>query len=174
MTRIAIAVSVFLCALALHAKDGYAGNGFSMIGAGCVPDGDTVANAMYKTGSMSTYFANGKTGTIRLFCPITAIDGGNETWHGMRIGYKDPDGMATAYRVRALLYYIPYVTFAGRTLITTCDSNTSNSTGYTSLFCDFPAFGISDFEMYWVEVIIDRTSTAAMPEFGGVHISEWD
>lgn len=59
-------------------------------------------------------------------------------------------------------------------LITTCDSNTSNNTGYTTLFCDFPSFGISGFEMYWVEVIIDRRSTAATPEFGGVHISEWD
>jgi hypothetical protein len=169
--RLLIAISALVLATLGQIDPVSARPTYGVIGAGCAPHGDSVG--LYTSGSMGTYFANGQTGTIRLFCPVTTFEGGT-TWRSFSIAYKDPDGMSTAYRVRVLLYTIPGLSFTGRTLIQTCDSNTSNNTGYTSLFCDFTDFTMSEHDWYWFEVIIDRTSTASMPEFGGIKVVEYD
>lgn len=171
MIRTLIAMSALALVSLGHVDSIGARPTYSVIGAGCIPHGDSVG--IYASGSMGTYFASGQTGTIRLFCPVTSFEGGT-TWRSFGMAYRDPDGMGTTYRVRALLYTIPGLSFTGRTLIQACDSNTSNSTGYTALSCDFADFNLSEHDWYWFEVIIDRTSTAAMPEFGGLKVIEFD
>jgi hypothetical protein len=176
MIRSAVALLLALTAfvaVSVGVSRDAAAKGYTVIGSGCVQHADTIAAGLATNGSMSTYFASGKTGTIRLICPITSYQQSDENWTQFGMAFKDPDGMGTAYRVRVHFYKIPTLSFTGRTLIQTCDSNTNNRTGYELMYCDFHDFEPIAHEMYWFEVIIDRTSTAGSPEFGGIKLIEF-
>ena len=153
---------VLVCALTIAGYHSEAhADSAGTIGAACVPADVDVAANNYETAGFGVRFKGSATGNIRLVCNLHWVEG---KWRSLRMTYIDPDGMSTAYRVRVRLME----TGGGNnvsTVIHTCDSNTSNTTTPTHMWCDFADFSPNDYRHYWLDVLLERTSTAASPEF---------
>lgn len=138
-----------------------------VIGGTCVPDSATIRLGLHETAGFGVRFSGTHTGQIRLLCPFDA-DASGLRLGGMQMSFIDSDGMNVGGRVRAHLRRAAYGTNIAVTL-GTCDSNTSNTTGPQKMDCFLPSvFMISAGDLYWWEIIIERSSPAVNVEFLGV------
>lgn len=110
-------------------------------------------------------FAGGNSGTIHARCNVTnPVDTGKPTWIGLRVGYRDPDGVNSSTRVYATLYQVDRST-GNLTALTSFDSNSytdSGATQHTKLF-----FGIAfDFSKYayYIDVSLTRSAGFTTPQ----------
>ena len=141
----------------------------SHIGGTCVPDSTTIRLGLYETAGFGVRFSGTHTGQIRLLCPFGADTYGAKLG-GMQMSFIDSDGMDVGGRVRAHLRRAAHGTNIAVTL-TTCDSNTSNTTGPQKMVCPLPSvFTTSVNDWYWWEIIIERSSPAVNVEFLGVSL----
>ena len=75
-------------------------NTWSIVGAGCIPTGQTTARSLIFNSAGDVSFATGKTGEIIVTCPVPDfIDSAT----GMSVVYRDSDGAGTSVNVQANL-----------------------------------------------------------------------
>ena len=135
-------------------------NRFSIIGAGCIPDGSTANQHKVSTGGHGVN-VNG-VGTSRFICPIPHFDSGS--WSNLLLYYKNTS--AFGHKVRAYLRYASIGSDAS-VLIMNCESYYL----YSGSLCSFPSFTPSASRWYWVEVFVDRPEASINPEFLGININ---
>lgn len=156
--------SALIVASTLYVLSGTAqANEWDTIGAGCVPDSDSIQNARYSTGGHGVSFASGQTGTIRLICGLNSLYGGG-TLHSFDIYYTDPDGGTATYSISVNFKKAN----VGSTTSSSICSVVSSNTGTSSNNCNFTDFTPSSTVWYWYEVQIYRSSSSSNPEFLGV------
>lgn len=146
-----------------------------VVGAGCVPDDLSVQADRLSTAGFGVKFKGTATGKIRLICPVIPYTTGDGlTINRIVMFYKDPDGMSTTYRIRAHLRTVA-ANSNGMTTIATVDSDTNSSTGYIQIENQFePDITMVDNDLYWIEVEMDRSSSALQPEFVSAHLVNTD
>jgi hypothetical protein len=129
----------------------------SLCSAGATIDEDDVGLFQFNNGSL--FFESGATGTILARYNVTNTTG-DETppYTTLELGYFD-DGAGS---VQASLYEIDPCTGA---LVTVCSVTSTDSPTATCTTCTFPNttfdFGT---DLYYVRVIVTRTSTAVNPQ----------
>lgn len=158
-----IAASALVLALSQAAQ---AQTYWSSNGGGCVPEDPSITSALYSTvtGGMRVKFKAGKTGTIKLVCPVNVPVRNASV---MEMYYQDPDGYGTAYQVKASLRSVRYSNGAYAT-VCTADSHASGGspTGmWSRKSCSLPSPLNPDQYHYWVEVEISSTATQRTVEF---------
>ncbi len=140
-----------------------------VIGGVCVPDSYAIKKGIYETAGFGVRMDAKNVGSVRLLCPLDqdlAADLGQIA--GMWMTYIDSDGMKTGGRVRATLRRAARGTNVAESL-GTCDSDTSDATGPTEIFCPLPKpVDLSDKYQWWWEVVIDRSDPAVNVEFLGL------
>ena len=146
---------------------------WTSVGDGCVPMDESAG--LYDQRGFGVGFLAGKTGQIRLVCPVTVNTSGSSTssptFSGIVISYRDSDGTGTAARVRATLNHVTDGSNAS-VAVCTADSNTNSSFGYTTTTCGlFPALVPQTNESWYFEILIDRTVTSVDPEVLAVSIN---
>ncbi len=147
---------ILLSALAVNEGQAQAAP-YSTIGAGCVPDDNSIQGNRYDTGGHGLFAKYNK--TARFICNIpdpSSIYG----YFYMYYGNTVPSGKVTV-KLKSSLF--------GSTLTTTHSTCTSStSVGYTVKNC-YMYSSPSSSRHYWFEVTIARTNgTTANPEFLGV------
>lgn len=75
-------------------------NTWSIVGAGCVPTGQTTAGSLIFNSAGDVSFATGKTGEIIVTCPVPDFI---DSAVGMSVVYRDSDGADTLVNVQANL-----------------------------------------------------------------------
>jgi hypothetical protein len=167
-------VLVLFAAGAAHAEV----NPWGVIGAGCIPAGPTVAMGFQtdsSTGAVRFVPGSTTTGVLRFFCPVFGFDRSDDItkFHAY---YSDPDGTGTNYRVRVYLFtrqQDPGVSgvISPRTELCHTDSNLFPNTGIRATTCTLAApWVVGTVDVYWFEVVLERSSTANTPEFFGVSL----
>jgi hypothetical protein len=156
---------------------------WSNIGAGCTLDPAAVRNDLVTVGP-SVYFKGSATGTVKLWCPVTAIQpvvgvftdipGGPlafaaSPFHRANITYKDSDGTGTVASVDVCLRKLNIATGAVTTIGCLASNGQPNNTGVVlRSFAEAPApdepWSIFGGSLYF-EVTLSRSSTAANVDF---------
>lgn len=108
----------------------------------------------------------GTTSKIIAICNVhNPLDtGANPNWGCMEIGYKDPDGSATANEVQVSLRRLPNIPSSGPgLLVTELSSNTNPSTIRTNHQALFSHTFDFRSNVYYVQLTLRRTGTAQAP-----------
>ena len=140
-------------------------------GGGCVPTDATVAQQQYWTVTAAgrvKYKGNG-TQPLVLSCPVTSFNprvvGGDGTV--LRLFYQDPDGVGTAFQVRARLMAFAKSNGA---LSQVCMVASDRSGQWQSSSGVCGAINM-DTHLYWVEVVVMRSQPSNLVvEFNGVSL----
>lgn len=137
---------------------------WTSVGDGCVPvDEDIVVNN-YDSRGFGVGFKGTATGDIRLVCPVNIrTSGASPTVNELHMSYKDPDGTGGNSRIRSTLWQVSDGSNAASSLCT-ADSNSNSPTGNTTWSCLPFAFVPSLSKSYYVEIIIERTTSTLDPE----------
>jgi hypothetical protein len=152
---------VLMLSATAHAQTYWSSNG-----GGCVPEDPSIQSNLYwtVTGGMRVKFQPGKSGTIKLVCPVTTSD--LQGVNVFEMYYQDPDGYGTAYRVTAALRSVQFTDGAYST-VCTADSHSvggSPTGGWSRKTCNVSALDGDRFQ-YWVEVQISAVDTVKTVEF---------
>jgi hypothetical protein len=130
----------------------------NIVAAGCIPDPASVQADLLTVGTFGVRFKPGKSGQIRLHCPIPHIEG--QRWLNSFMFYRDPDGMSTSYRVRAFLRTASLDSPSVTTTICVADSNTRFETDDANTACRTDDLETSTSRWYWYEILIERAAGA--------------
>jgi hypothetical protein len=155
---------------------------WASIGAGCTLDPAAIRNDLVTVGP-SVYFKGSATGTVKLWCPVTAVqpavavtvDAGGPFAYALsafsraQVTYKDSDGIGAAAAVDVCLRRLNTTTGAATTLGCINSNGQPNATGVVRRpFAEatgnpalWAVFGGSLF----FEITLSRTSTAANVDF---------
>src|SRR5262245_32828255 len=147
---------------------------WSSIAAGCVPDSATTTAGLASTSAVfgTVGFASGKTGMIRLTCPVTAFSRNSSGANVLLVTYVDPDGASTGCQVRAHLLRTSVDTSGLGNTIVSFDSNTRNTTGRSVAWVSIPEQVNYDANYYWVDLELIRSSSASCNPAGiGVQLT---
>jgi hypothetical protein len=148
--------------------------GWSSVGAGCVPTGQTSATHVNFNSAGRTSFRDPNVGEIILTCPIThpLQIGGDAA--ALTVAYRDPDGVGTTSRVVVALRRMNQQTGAVDT-IASFDSNTSNATGFavdgTVIGRCFSNSIDQNTFYYYVQINMTRNTSPAGVEIAAVAIN---
>jgi hypothetical protein len=164
--KMLLALLAFVMTAALGSANAFAYTLFAANGSGCVPADVDIAADNYESVGPGVRFRGSSTGDIRLLCKVNRPLG---HWENLRMSVKDPDGMDVTYRIRGALLYAPRGSNISTT-VATCDSNTSDTTSHQTIVCDFFDLTPNRDNVYWFEITIERSSTAANPEFLGIQL----
>jgi hypothetical protein len=161
-------------------KNGYAQlNTWSVAGAGCVPTGQTSAQALNFNSAADVSFALGKTGEIILTCPVPDYI---DSALSMTVVYRDSDAAGTLVTVQANLRKKDLLTGQASNAGALFNSNTgpaSGATGYAvaGTILGNPCNGsVFHFDhnryAYYVQINMKRTNTAQGAIFGSVKLGQ--
>lgn len=151
---------------------------FAVVGAGCVPTGQTSSAAVHFNSAGDTGFAATKVGEIILTCPVpqTLLMASD-----LEVIYRDTDGRAGVARIRATLRQKDLTTaIASNVGIASVDSNQHEAvavTTYASMRAGIASGGCGDFTFdharmaYYVQVNITRTKPTDQALFASVMLS---
>lgn len=110
---------------------------------------------------------------LRIFIPVintTGQLGDNVKWDRFAVMYRDPDGQADDYHVRARLFYLDGT--GGTPNVAELDSNMESSTDINTMSKAFNhGFDFVN-RYYYVEIKINRKNTNGGPWIGGVKLCE--
>lgn len=153
-------------------------NTWSVVGAGCVPTGQTTANSLTFNSAADVSFASGKAGEIILTCPIPDFI---DSALGMSIVYRDSDAAGTQVNVQANLRKKDLITGQASNagaLINSDSGPASGPTGYASLGviignpCNGSVFRFNHNRYaYYVQINMKRSATTQSAIFGSVRLS---
>lgn len=177
-SKVLWSLSVALVSMIVLAAPVHAAAVWNINGGGCVPEDPTVEENIHftVTGGMRVKFRPGKTGTIKLVCPVTEAFqgkvgpiGAGDNFLGLVVYYQDPDGPKEDYRVRAHLRSVRLRDGAYSTLCT-ADSNEEKSTAQWSRMRCNPDIHLGRGHVYWVQVVIQRQATENVVELNAVEL----
>ncbi len=148
---------------------------YSVVGAGCVPTGQTIAsNNLFNTAGDAT-FNTDKTGEIILTCPIPSSIGNASK---LEVFYRDTDGPGVYAQVRASLREKD---LANGTVVDVglakVDSNQSEATfSYKTMAANIGTRGCGEFyfnhtnKTYYVQINMQRTFTNYQAIVAGIRL----
>ena len=174
-----IARWIFLAVLVLSGRVWADGFDYSIVGNGCMVDNPSIQNDLYENRGHGVGFKPGKSGTIRLTCPITidrhqascvgcSVGSSNRKWHSYTIFYKDTDGVATGTFINVQLRHANFS--APATGLNWMNTTVAlPATGPTSFTVDIPDVDPGLASFWWFEVRLTRhASSTADVEFLGI------
>jgi hypothetical protein len=133
----------------------------------CTVDADSIQTARQANPASHISFAAGKTGTIKLFCPVPHDAYGN----AIAITYRDSTGTDTGAHVMAELRRINKDTSSISTVSGAfVDSDDFVSTSAVRRFDGFSHAFDQDGYYYFVMITLTRTTTAQEVSVGGVEL----
>jgi hypothetical protein len=149
---------------------------YSVVGAGCVPTGQTTASSVSLNTAGDAKFSGSKTGEIVLTCPIPML---SLSATSFAVVYRDTDGQRTGAQVTATLrrksILTAEVSDVGQAKL---DSNNFEvTTGYRTMSTNIGTTGCGEYiydqnqYVYYVQVVLRRTSTAHEPILAIVRLS---
>jgi hypothetical protein len=152
-------------------------NTWSIVGAGCVPTGQTSAGALTFNSAGDVSFATGKIGEIIVTCPVPDFI---DSAVGMTVVYRDSDGAGTLVNVQANLRKKDLLTgqASNAGAIFNSDSGpVSGTAGYAvaGVLLGNPCNGnLFHFDhnryAYYVQINMKRSNTAQGAIFGSVKL----
>ena len=152
-------------------------NTWSVIGAGCVPTGQTSAGALNFNSAGDVSFAAGKAGEIIVTCPVPDFI---DTAVGLTVVYRDSDGAGTLVNVQANLRKKDLLTGQASNagaLFNSDSGPVSGAAGYAvaGVLLGNPCNGsLFHFDhnryAYYVQINMKRSSTAQGAIFGSVKL----
>lgn len=159
-------------------KDGFAQvTTWSIAGAGCVPTGQTSAQALNFNSAADVSFASGKTGEIILTCPVPDFI---DSALAMTVVYRDSDAAGTLVNVQANLRKKDLLTGQASNagaLFNSDSGPASGTTGYAvaGVVLGNPCNGsVFHFDhnryAYYVQINMKRSSTSQGAIFGSVKL----
>ena len=156
-----LAAAAVLLGIAGLSTTASAGRIYSTVGNGCVPVDEDVQVDNYDSRGFGVGFKGNATGDIRLSCNIPNPP---STFRKFVLSYIDPDGGFGSSRVTATLREAVDGTNIS-TPICSVSSNSSSTTGHTTISCNFTDFTPRADTSYFFEVVVARTSSGLDPEF---------
>ncbi len=151
---------------------------YAIIGAGCVPTGQTSSAAVHFNSAGDTSFSSAKVGEIILTCPVpqTLLVASR-----LDVIYRDTDGRTGAARVLATLRQKDLITAAASNVgIASVDSNQHDAvavTTYARMGANIASGGCGDFTFdharmaYYVQINITRLKLTEQAIFASVMLS---
>lgn len=163
-----VGLSIFI----LGATSAHAGNyAWSSTASACTPEPSSVSLASFDSVSGTVQFAAGQTGTIKLTCAVSGFDKNflTTTVDRLQISHVDYQG-GTACRVRAHLLRLAHKPpLSGATIASVSSTDTGSNT-YASAVQAFTHSFNFDANYYWVQLVVERNSTACSPIAYGVSL----
>jgi hypothetical protein len=173
----AMKATLLVAALMSASSIAAAQSSYAVVGAGCVPTGQTSSAAVHFNSAGDTGFAATKVGEIILTCPVpqTLL-----TARSLEVIYRDTDGRAGGARVRASLRQKELITaVASNVGIASVDSNQHDAvatTAYAGMSANIASGGCGDFTFdhdhmaYYVQVNITRSKATDQALFASVRL----
>jgi hypothetical protein len=169
----ALHTTLLSVALAGASSVACAQSSYAVIGAGCVPTGQTSNAAVSFNSAGDTGFAATKIGEIILTCPVPST---LTAASSLAITFRDTDGSGGSARVLAVLRQKDLATGAVSDVgIARVDSNRSSAVAqYATAKANIANGGCGNFTFdhdrmaYYVQVNITRTQTTAQPLLASV------
>lgn len=146
---------------------------WTIAGASCVPVGQTTSSHLVFNSAADAGFAAGTIGEIILTCPVVSTI---QLAHALSITYRDTDGSATGATITAALRRKDLATGSATTVGTAINTNSGPVvTGYGRIggfLANCTSGHVFDFTRfaYYVQINIQRTTTAQTPLFAGVRL----
>ena len=170
MKTMAISLFAMLCASTAAAQTSY-----SVVGAGCVPTGQTSAAQTHFDTAGDVAFAAGKVGEIIVTCPVPqSLISATK----LSVTFRDTDGRDAAARVSASLRQKDLLTARASNVGTAkVDSNLQDATSsYASMTANIGTSGCGEFTFdhsrfaYYVQVNLKRTNASAQAILASVRL----